>query len=156
MMSYIYIWCHIWCYMHAYDIICDMIGMHMTSIPTLWCQIWCHSIAYDVICDIGQFLHFVKFLLFLDPLLTTKCYDVTYRCYDVRYDVICDVAHQEDKIVNFVKFLKFLDPLLTKDVIMSHTDVMISDMIIVVFTHFVICDQLCWIQAFHHIWRHNI
>ena len=92
-----------------------------------------------VICDVTKSK---KSLIDFDPLLTKKNIRRHSRCYDVTYDVIYDFEAKKVKNVILSEILMFLDPLLTTDVLTSQTDVMMSDMIIVVFTHFVVCDQL--------------
>ena len=91
-----------------------------------------------VICDTKS----KKSLIDFDPLLTKKNIRRHSRCYDVTYDVIYDFEAKKVKNVILSEILMVLDPLLTTNVLTSQTDVMMSDMIIVVFTHFVVCDQL--------------
>ena len=137
--------------MHAYDIICRHIWRHNMHMMSYVMPYMTSNILYDVICDVRKLK---KSLILLDPLLTTKNIWHHCRCYDVTYHVICNFEAKRDRNVILREFLMFLDPLLTTNVLRSHTDVMMSDMIIVVFTHFVVCDQLCWNNAFRHIWRH--
>ena len=148
-----------------YDVTCMPMTSYMISqaciwhhIPTIWCHMWCHiwrhNIAYDVICDKGHFFKFVKFLMFLDPLLTTKM--IRRHIQMLWRQIWCHMwcCTKRDKISFLKKIPYVFRPLLTTDVMTSDTDVMTSDMIIVDFTHFVICDQLCWNNAFRHIWHH--
>ena len=60
---------------------------------------------------------FAKVIMFLDPLLTNRCYDNTY---DIKYDMPCFLLCYRTKFVNFGKVLMFLDPLLTKKVMTTH------------------------------------